>query len=180
MENETAAMAQMPQYQSHKKVWALKIKKVHQDEGGVGLTFEDQRFAARAFTNSQLQNRPAPKEGHYMVQYDDGYISFSPGEAFENGYTKIEKQVARTGHTFAEVIDLLKDGKKFARSGWNGKGMSIVLVPGDQWGIGKNEIFDMGPGTMRPWVGLTTVDGQFVPWAPSQSDMLADDWEIVE
>jgi hypothetical protein len=86
---DTGAMTPMPRYQSHKKVWALKIKKVHTDEGGVGLSFEEPQFAIRAFTNSQLKNKPTPEAGMYMVQYEDGYISFSPAEAFEAGYTRI-------------------------------------------------------------------------------------------
>ncbi len=80
--------AEMPRYRSHKKVWALKIKAVIPDDWGMGLTFENPGFAVRVFTNDQLKNKPIPEAGMYMVQYEDGYISFSPGKAFEEGYTQ--------------------------------------------------------------------------------------------
>jgi hypothetical protein len=85
------AMTPMPQYESHKKVWALKIEKVHTDEDGQGiaLVFVENRFAMRAFTADQLKGKPFPASGWYMVQYEDGYVSFSPEKAFEEGYTLI-------------------------------------------------------------------------------------------
>src|ERR1700756_2398265 len=87
----TTAMAEMPRYQSHKQVWALKISKVHKDEDGQGLAlvFDDRTFAMRAFTADQLKGRPTPEPGWYMVQYEDGYTSFSPAKAFEEGYTPV-------------------------------------------------------------------------------------------
>jgi hypothetical protein len=79
----------MPRYQSHKTVSALKIKKVHRDEWGIGLVFENPGFMLRAFTNDQLRNKPNPQDGWYLVVYKDGYTSFSPAAEFEEGYTKI-------------------------------------------------------------------------------------------
>ena len=91
--NQNAGQTPMPRYESHKRVWALKIEKVHADEHGQGvaLVFENKSFGLRAFTADQLKNRPEPKAGMYMVQYEDGYISFSPGKAFEEGYTLVDK-----------------------------------------------------------------------------------------
>lgn len=82
----------MPQYQSHKKVWALKIATVTgcgtdttTDENPiVEVTFEDKVFAPRKFN---LRGKPTPESGWYFVQYADGYTSFSPAEAFETGHT---------------------------------------------------------------------------------------------
>lgn len=90
-QEEEACMAStpMPEYQSHKKVWALKIKKVHRDEWGIALVFEEPRFAPRAFTTSQLKGKPDVQDGWYMVAYRDGYTSFSPAKEFEDGYTLI-------------------------------------------------------------------------------------------
>jgi hypothetical protein len=31
-----------------------------------------------------------------------------------------------------------------------------------------------------PWIGMRTVDHGFVPWLASQTDMLAEDWTVVE
>ena len=30
------------------------------------------------------------------------------------------------------------------------------------------------------WIGMKTADDTFVPWLASQTDMLAEDWEVVE
>ena len=86
-ENMTATP--MPMYQSHKKVSALQIKKVHRDEWGVVLVFEKSRFAPIAFTNDQLKNKPDPQDGWYYVVYKGGYSSFSPAAEFEEGYSLI-------------------------------------------------------------------------------------------
>jgi hypothetical protein len=92
--NETSgAGTPMPQYQCIKKVWALKIAQV--DDLGTDTTTdenpivrvhfsESNTFAPRKFS---LRGKPRPQAGWYYVQYGDGYESFSPGEAFEAGYT---------------------------------------------------------------------------------------------
>ena len=93
---------QLPQYRCHKKVWALKIAKIHRDiakihrdeDGqGLALVFEDSRYAMKAFTSSQLTKKPDPQVGWYYVVYDSptnpGYFSFSPAQEFEEGYTLI-------------------------------------------------------------------------------------------
>lgn len=87
--------AKWPQYQCHKKVWALKIESVEDlgtdtttDENPiVMLHFEGNTFAPRKMN---LHGKPTPAAGWYMVQYRDGYISFSPEKEFEEGYTLIK------------------------------------------------------------------------------------------
>jgi hypothetical protein len=99
------ASMEMPRYVSHKKVWALKIKSVLPDEWGVGLQFEDSRYAVRAFTNDQLKGKPTPADGMYFVSYEDGYFSFSPAKAFEEGYTLVAVNGKRP--TIAELDAML-------------------------------------------------------------------------
>jgi hypothetical protein len=91
---EATASTPMPAYRSHKKVWALKITSV--EDNGTDTTTEenpivtvhfDSPFAPQRFN---LRGKPTPAPGWYMVQYEDGYTSFSPAEAFESGYTRIE------------------------------------------------------------------------------------------
>jgi hypothetical protein len=93
------AMAEMPRYKSHKTVWALKIEKIHTDEDGQGivLIFENKGFAPKAFTADQLKQKPTPQPGWYMVQYEDGYISFSPAEQFEKGNTPEDSEAHHHG-----------------------------------------------------------------------------------
>lgn len=191
MEHKTEATMEMPQYQSHKKVWALKIKAVQfigpngettpEESTTVIMHFEDPLYGPR---QEETENRPTPGPGWFFLVYEDGYHSFSPAAQFEDGYTKIEKQVARTNHTFAEVIDLLKDGKRLARKGWNGKGLFVFLVPGSTFKVNRPPLLGIYPeGTdieYHAHVDIRSVDGKIVPWTPSQTDMLAHDWEIVE
>jgi hypothetical protein len=59
-------------------------------------------------------------------------------------------------------------GKKVMRAGWNGKGMWLGLQDPD-------ENSKMG----LPYVYISTVYGQLVPWLCSQTDLLAEDWELV-
>jgi len=87
------ATTPMPQYQSHKKVWALKIISVEQvgtdstiDENPIVVIEFEGRFANKEFN---LHGKPTPEAGWYYVQYPDGYESFSPAAAFEEGYTLI-------------------------------------------------------------------------------------------
>jgi hypothetical protein len=83
---DTAASAQMPKYRCHKEVHALKIKSV--EYVNAMLTFEDAGFAPLHVPPAYMTKHD-PKPGGYYVVYDDGYTSFSPAKAFEDGYTRI-------------------------------------------------------------------------------------------
>lgn len=72
----------------------------------------------------------------------------------------------------------LKHGDRVIRAGWNGKGMWLVYIDGTDW-FTPNTRADL-LGTLKlPWIGMKTADNGFVPWLASQTDILADDWEIV-
>lgn len=76
----------MPEYRCHKKVRALKIASVEfVAENKVVLTYE----GIDGSSLYDVTKKPTPEPGYYVVQYEDGYISFSPAEAFEEGYTLI-------------------------------------------------------------------------------------------
>lgn len=82
---------QMPKYKCHKEVWALKIEQVKADNAGRAyLHFADERYAPIEIANGWLMKH-MPVPGGYYVQYQDGYTSYSPAEAFESGYALIEK-----------------------------------------------------------------------------------------
>lgn len=81
----------------------------------------------------------------------------------------------------------LRLGKKVCRDGWNGKGMYVVLQKGypDGIPINKNtaEATGLPEGTVckfLPYVMMRAVDGSFVPWLASQTDLLAQDYAVVE
>ena len=79
---------------------------------------------------------------------------------------------------FGQAIEALKQGEKAARAGWNGKGMYLLYVPSEKWGIISEIGLDIPKENLLPWIGLKTADGHFVPWLASQTDILADDWAI--
>lgn len=70
--------------------------------------------------------------------------------------------------TFGEAIEALRKGEHVRRSGWNGKGMWLGLQQPDQ--LSKMTL---------PYIYMSTVAGDLVPWLASQSDVLSSDWEIV-
>lgn len=83
---------------------------------------------------------------------------------------------------FGDVIRGLKEGKRFARVGWNGKDMWLVIVGNTSADDIDYIVRDDSDGMpllnidLLPWIGLKTADNKFVPWLASQSDMLAEDW----
>ena len=79
----------LPQWQSHKKVWAAKITHVELD-GSNGPTLHLEGDFTAIVDNDYL-NRHEPQPGGYYVRYKDGYESWSPAEVFEEGYTRIER-----------------------------------------------------------------------------------------
>lgn len=93
MKMDSMGDVRIPLYVCHKRVRALKIKKVYTDEDGQGvvLTFEDERFPPRAVTRNLLEHKPVPEAGMYLVLYENSYFSFSPADVFESGYTREEE-----------------------------------------------------------------------------------------
>ncbi len=90
----------------------------------------------------------------------------------------MEKEV----RDFGSAIKALKAGYKVAREGWNGKGMSLFIINNWQMVTNKAEDWNMGinGNNNLPFICMKTVDNKFVPWLASQTDMLAEDWTIVE
>ena len=84
--------------------------------------------------------------------------------------------------TFGEAIDSMKQGKKVARAGWNGKGMYLYYVPADTYktttAIAKAEFGD--EVEYGAYIAMKTAQGNVVPWLASQTDMLGDDWQVVD
>jgi len=85
--------------------------------------------------------------------------------------------------SFSLALDHVKCGSKVARAGWNGKGMFIFLVPGSTFQVSRPPLLGIYPeGTTINYhshIDMKTADGMIVPWLCSQTDMLAEDWELV-
>lgn len=93
-----SASAQMPKYQCHKQVWALKIESIKQapaDQerqhagGDWYLVPENKQFAPICVGHEEYILRHHPEAGGYFVVYEDGYQSYSPAGPFEAGYSLI-------------------------------------------------------------------------------------------
>lgn len=81
---------------------------------------------------------------------------------------------------FSNGLNALKLNERIRRSGWNGKGMWLQLVTADCWSMSSDAIADDSFCLEKsPWIGMRTADNKFVPWLASQTDILAEDWEIV-
>ena len=84
---------------------------------------------------------------------------------------------------FGDALKALQEGMRVYRHGWNGRGMYLYLVPGSQFVVNRKPLVDiLGSGAVvdyRPHIDMKTADDQHVPWTASQSDLLADDWEVL-
>ena len=85
------ASREMPKYQSHKKVWALKIAAIEfNEDGSAKIAPKDDGYAP---FDTKPDFRPkfhgSEDDLGYYVVYADGYASWSPTKVFEEGYTRI-------------------------------------------------------------------------------------------
>lgn len=78
-----------PKYQCHKEVSAAKITGVeHGADGSLKLHLAG-GFDNVVFSHEEMKRLQKPETGWWLIVYADGYRSFSPGKAFEQGYTPI-------------------------------------------------------------------------------------------
>lgn len=158
----------------------------------IGTKLIDARAMTRAVYNDYRGwELPEDEDGNdpgYLVEYLDGgqsnhpdhkgYISWSPAEVFEKAYRLCDRL------TFGDAIEALKLGKKVARLGWNGSEMFLFLVPGSTFEVNRPPLLGIyDPGTVinyRPHIDMRTANGEVVPWLASQSDVIEEDWYIVD
>jgi hypothetical protein len=127
------------------------------------------------------------EEDGYLVEYKDGYKSWSPKSVFDDAYRKL------VGMEFGEVIEALKSGLAVRRKGWNGKGMFVVKqIPSHiEGGIiptmqslpqSAKDILMRRENAHIDYTNQMLIinpDGRADSWVPSSSDVFAEDWEIV-
>ena len=84
---------------------------------------------------------------------------------------------------FGKALELLKAGEKVGREGWNGKGMFLFLVSGSSFAVNRPPLLGIYPeGTIInycPHIDMKTADNKVVPWLASQTDVLAEDWILI-
>lgn len=88
---------------------------------------------------------------------------------------------AESGLSFSTALYALKEGYRVSREGWNGKGMWLYHVPANSYPA-QTEVAKRNLGEMVPYgayLAMKTATGEVVPWLASQTDILAEDWQIL-
>lgn len=91
---------------------------------------------------------------------------------------------------FSEALSALKDGKRVARAGWNGKNMwlsvsnlNTAVVPADRFWSPHNREYaenNGGEAQVPPCITIKNAKGQVqMGWNPSQEDLFAKDWQVI-
>lgn len=128
------------------------------------------------------------EEDGYLVQYKDGYKSWSPKSVFDEAYSNVQE-----GMDFGQAIKALKKGLAIQRAGWNGKGMFVIKqVPSCIEGniIPKMQSLPQAAKVIlqkrenphieyRNQLLIVNRDGIADSWTASSSDILAEDWVVV-
>lgn len=68
---------------------------------------------------------------------------------------------------FGWALDQLREGRRVTRRSWNGPGQWLAL-----------QTPDARSKMTRPYIYISTVQGDLVPWLGSQTDLLAEDWTL--
>jgi len=207
MDINTAAMKEMPRYVSHKIVHALKIVEISLADEDEGAEIVPEGDYAPFMVSQEYYDKHQPQAGGYYVQYKDGYKSFSPAKAFEEGYTSEDKMYVSKfqtkGMNFGQAIEALKDGKMITRPEWDGKFIfrqipseisidivanmqslpdSVKLEFAKRYNIPNDgQDHELCHTTIRYKNQLAMVypDNTIYGWVASPSDCLENDWCIL-
>ena len=127
---------------------------------------------------AEILKQPFDVKAGYAVRYADGYESWSPKDVFNEAYRPTDCM------NFGLAIEAAKKGAKITRRGWNGKGMYLYYVPEGRYpartDAAKSIATEDGKVDYGAYIAMKTAQGNVVPWLASQTDILADDWEVVE
>lgn len=94
-----------------------------------------------------------------------------------------ERVAKESNMDFGSALEALKHGHRVAREGWNGDRMFLYYVPGSQFKPNRHPLDAIVGDRMveyRPHIDLMAADGTFGVWTASMTDILSEDWEIVE
>lgn len=88
------------------------------------------------------------------------------------------------GMNFSNALDAVKDGERISRDSWNGKSQFVYHVPAGRYpaqtGVAKDYFGEYALVAYPAYLAIKTVQETVVPWLASQTDLLAEDWYIVE
>ncbi len=129
--------------------------------------------------------------GYWFIQDSEIKVMTKEGDIIGSPYIGLldarDDWIVTNGlRNFGGALYALKAGKKVTREGWNGSDMYAILMPGYPEGIAVNEITRVAHGLeegakliYRPYFQLFTAQGDIAMWAPSGSDVLAEDWYVI-
>lgn len=112
----------------------------------------------------------------FTTSKDDKYPMYMTAAEFEQTCRSTEDM------TFGDALEALKQGERVARKGWNGKNMYVFLAHEPDFVTDADiSAFDNLDVEVSDMLVLKTAQDTFQPgWLATQSDMLAEDWYIVE
>ena len=117
-----------------------------------------------------------PADEGYIVKYADDYISWSPKGTFEEAYRAFDD-----GMNFGHAIELMKQGFRVKRKGWNGKNQYIELASNIRYVNAAKEVVNTEHEAIgNKAIAFVGTSGVQMGWLASQADMLAEDWRVVE
>ena len=110
--------------------------------------------------------------GTKIIAAEEMSRGWLPKKQFEEDYRETDNM------TFGLALEALKKGKKVARMGWNGKGMYLFLAAGEDLTncLSKGDM----PQCVDSICMKTAQNTIVIGWLASQTDMLAEDWILVE
>jgi hypothetical protein len=96
-----------------------------------------------------------------------------------------------SNQNFGQAIEALKNGKMVTRNGWNGKGMFLFLLPTSTVPVttihdpALRAVVESEIGTDEfealASICMFTADKKILTgWLASQTDMLSEDWIIID
>ena len=138
----------------------------------VGTKFIEAREMTRGDYNDyrgwKIPENENPADEGYLAKYSDGHENWLPKKHFEEIFKE------SNGMTFGIAVERLKKGFKVAREGWNGMYLFLAHGKDIQSCTGINE------KCVDVICMKTAQDTVVFGWLASQTDMLAEDWVIVE
>ena len=128
----------------------------------------------------KLKHKGYTKENRMLVYAMEQYITFEEYEKYF--YNKVMKRRNKMEDLdFGKVIQLLKEGKRLQRKGWNGKNQYIELATNISYKNAEGETINADHKSIgNKAIAFVGTSGVQLGWLASQADMLAEDWKIAE
>lgn len=179
----------LPRWRSHKSVQAARIVEWKGTAFPVLVEVADPDGGPATYVEitvpKNFDARGMPSPGCYLVIYDDGYMSWSPAKAFEEGYTLIEDAPPR--FDIGQAIEHLHRNRAVSRLSWAGNRM-LVLVPGSSFRVELDRPLGRAlprltgmPVNYRVHIDVLEVTTNTLsPWQPTTEDVMAEDWLVMD